>query len=177
MKRIEIGKRARKHKGYFALVDDSDYLDLVRHNWTAQHIPLTGGFYAYRWVATQDGRSRIYMHRQVMGVGSDKQVDHRNHQTLDNRRGNLRVATRTQNAQNRKARRGFASRYKGITRREMDSKSRPWVTLIVHPTTKKQIRLGCFSTEEEAARAYDRAAVEHYGEFAHLNFPQPAGAA
>jgi hypothetical protein len=87
---------------------------------------------------------------------------------MDNRRANLRGATRAQNIRNRKK---FAnssgSKYKGINRYK--NKNR-WVARIMFE--KKRIHLGIFRNEIEAAKAYDRAAIKYHGEFASLNFPQ-----
>lgn len=98
------------------------------------------------------------MHREIVDA---PEVDHRNGDRVDNRRANLRAATHLQNCQN--ARPKGQSRFKGVSRyRER------WHARIKVPG--RRIDLGSFHDEESAARAYDVAAREHFGEFARLNF-------
>ena len=90
-------------------------------------------------------------------------VDHINRNTLDNRRENLRACTRNESNQNRKGG-GKASPYKGVHRSSVNR----WGAVI--RANGRNTWLGTFVNEEDAARAYDRAALEAYGEFAYLNF-------
>ncbi len=92
-------------------------------------------------------------------------VDHRNHDGLDNRRENLRPCTRKENQRNQKIQHGKASKFKGVFRDCPDK----WTSLIT--VNGRKIRLGNFALEEDAAKAYDKAAQQHFGEFACLNFP------
>lgn len=107
----------------------------------------------------------LYLHREVMApLASRAQVDHRDGNTLDNRRLNLRVATPGQQRANsrKKSDRAYSSRFKGVSRPKGCAR---WLAQI------RLRRIGYFATEEEAARAYDAAAVVEFGEFACLNFP------
>lgn len=90
-------------------------------------------------------------------------VDHKNHNTLDNRRRNLRFATQAQQNANRLKHYG-GSRFKGVYLR---SDGRKWVAQI--KTGSKARYLGSFETEELAARAYNREAKKAWGKFAKLN--------
>jgi len=93
-------------------------------------------------------------------------VDHINHDGMDNRSGNLRAASYSQNMYHRKKRSGATqSKYKGIYWRK---KNRKWQALITFE--RKRVHLGCFGDEIEAARVYDRAAMKYHGQFASLNF-------
>jgi hypothetical protein len=94
-------------------------------------------------------------------------VDHMNGDKLDNRRSNLRLATRGDNEANKRKRRGTTtSKYKGVTKIN-DGRQKCWRVSITVDT--KQIKVGTFYSEDEAAKAYNKAALEQWGEFAHLN--------
>ena len=96
-----------------------------------------------------------------------EQCDHISCDRLDNRRENLRVATRGQNAVNRKGH--GESVYLGVNRNKRNWQAQ--ITPLGSGRRGRKIYLGTFTTEEDAARAYDRAAREYHGEFARLNFP------
>lgn len=106
------------------------------------------------------------MHKMILpGV----EVDHIDGNPLNNRRSNLRPATRTQNQRNRrKQRKPVTSRYKGVC---LNRKTGKWIAYI-NPGGGKTIYLGSHRVEEDAARAYDEAARRHHGAFARLNFPE-----
>ena len=93
-------------------------------------------------------------------------IDHINHNGIDNRKANLRVATRAQNNRHTKKRIKSRSKYKGIY---FDRRDRVWYARIT--TNGKTKHLGSFKDEIEAAKAYDEAARKYHGEFAGLNFP------
>jgi hypothetical protein len=118
------------------------------------------------------------MHRLVLSrvlgrpLQKNEQADHINQNGLDNRRQNLRIATPSQNHANKAKGRGdFSSLYKGVYIRK-DRLHLGWYACVGSNKSKTpKIYLGRYETEEEAARAYDRKAIEIYGEFASLNFP------
>jgi hypothetical protein len=136
----------------------------------AMDVPLVWGFWqAFRtdgndkWYAHSKQRN-VYLHRLLMPPPLGFITDHKNRDGLDCRRSNLRFATRAQNSQN-KAHPRTASVFKGVSKKA----GRRWSALIT--VNKKKIHLGHFDTAEEAARAYDAAAIEYFKEFAALNFP------
>jgi len=136
-----------------ALVDDADFLELSRFQWS---IHTTG--YAQRRVGTE----RIYMHMAIVGKG----FDHRNGDRLDNRRINLRPATRSQNNMNKGLRSDNRSGWIGVGFYEPFGKWRARIKL-------GRIERATFhETPREAAVARDRMAKELHGEFARLNFPE-----
>ncbi|KPL25465.1 MAG: hypothetical protein AMJ75_01080 [Phycisphaerae bacterium SM1_79] len=107
------------------------------------------------------------MHRQILKVPDHMFVDHINHNGLDNRKANLRPATRTQNNRNRRKvhKANFHSKYKGLTWYKREKR---WAVRIMADGNSKFI--GYFQNEIEAAKAYDTAAKKYHGEFAVLNF-------
>lgn len=158
-------------KGQVTIVDDELFEELNQWSWYA-HIPSEGKFYAARGQRLNRKNKIIYLHRMVLEIkvgrklGRGEEVDHVNRETLDNRQGNLRLCTRSQNNFNRAPPPGMTSRFKGVS---WDNWSCKWSAAItVH---NKSRRLGRFTCEEEAARAYDEAARLFGGEFAYLNFP------
>ena len=110
------------------------------------------------------------MHRLLMGT-PPCQVDHKNRDTLDNRKENLRLANSKKNAQNRKVRADSATGYKGVYWRAGRNKYR----VVIRSEGKSKV-VGHFSDPVQAARAYDKAALELFGEYACLNFPQNSSA-
>jgi hypothetical protein len=149
-------------QGRVAIVDDRDFETLNRYKWYAQKIGNT--LYAARHAT---GRHRtIYMHRQIPGITDPGIfVDHRNGNGLDNRRQNLRLATKTENARNRPAPKNNTSGFKGVHWHKQGNAYRARIKV-----NGKNIHLGLFPTPTEAARAYDQAARKYFGEFARTNF-------
>ena len=143
--------------GFCAYVDAADYEWLSQFHWH-----MDNG-YAIR----REGSKTIYMHREIMKAPKGMIVDHKNRNKLDNTPDNLRVGTRQENLRNAGKRIGTTSRFKGVSRK----KGRDvWTAQIGIDRDVKS--LGTYYDEIEAARAYDQAAVEHFGEFARLNFPE-----
>ena len=143
--------------GLYAYVDAADYEEINRHHWR-----LVGGGYAGRY-----GKGKcILMHRQIMNPPEGMVVDHLSGNRLDNTRDNLRVSTRQQNARNQGKHRGARSHFKGVGYSKQHER---WFARIYFEG--RQVWLGLFDDEVEAAHAYDRKAAELFGEFAHLNFP------
>jgi hypothetical protein len=152
-------------KGLTAKVDDEDYdAVLAAGPWHAvKPNSKSGGYYAQRRVKVAEGGPRRlqYMHSFLTGY---RRTDHRNCDGLDNRRGNLRETTMTQNGANARPRRGGSSEYKGVS---WDTTQGKWRAQL---STKGRCHyLGSFLDERAAAAAYNRAAVDHFGEYARIN--------
>lgn len=142
-------------RGKVAIVDDEDFEWLSQWKWCAG----CAGKYALRG----HERRALYMHRFILGASAGTLVDHVNGNGLDNRRCNLRLCTTRENSRNQRGR----ALYKGVYRdfRRADG---VWRARIKLPD--KTLHIGAFDTPEAAARAYDAAAIKHFGDFARLNF-------
>ena len=166
-RRVRYGyafRHIRLTQGQKAIVDVEDYEWLSRVKWFADKSERS--YYAARMVYGVFGRKKVWMHREIQPVRIGKFVDHINGNGLDNRKCNLRPATREQNAWNmRKQQRKCSSRYKGVSWLKEQGK---WRVRILYKGTR--IPLGCFDDEAAAARAYDSKAKELFGEYAKPNF-------
>lgn len=146
----------------YALVDGEDYEQLAKHKWYAIKSGKT--FYAARHTSRKLGKRRqIRMHREILNIPEGMECDHRSHNGLDNRKKSLRICTHQQNQHNRRLEVGRTSQYKGV--QQCNGKWRATIRI-----NKQPIHLGYFSSEAEAAKAYDKKAKELFGEFALTNF-------
>ena len=135
----------------FALIDPSDGPLVLPYKWS------TAGRYAF---AIIDGK-RVMMHRLILDPPDDLLVDHEDGDGLNNQRYNLRACTHSENMRNRNKASG-ESKFKGVW-----LSRNSWRAEI--NLNGKKIRLGSFDTETKAAKAYDRAAIELFGDFAKTN--------
>jgi len=120
---------------------------------------------SYGYVRTTYKKKKLKLHRIIMNVTDSKIfVDHINHNKLDNRKCNLRLCNRSQNQMNRKINKNNTSKYKGVY---WNKNANKWIARI--SINKKNIHLGCFNNEIDAAKAYNQYAIENVGEFALLN--------
>lgn len=146
--------------GDFAIVDDEDYEAVSAFKWRKNK----SGKECYPVTGHNDSGGVRFLHRVIMRAPKGSMVDHKNGDVLDNRKENLRFCSYTENARNM-APRGGTSRFKGV--RWLTGKNR-WKAEI--GMDKRRVHIGYFTNEEDAARAYDHAALQHYGEFARTNF-------
>lgn len=152
-------------QGQQAIVDDADFDWLNRWKWRALKSGKT--FYASRAVQRGLRRKTIYMHRFILGLGDGdtREADHIKGDGLDNRRSNLRIATHAENSANRRLSKNNTSGYNGVSWRKREKKWRAQIKV-----GQKHISLGRYDDPIDAARAYDKAARKHFGEFARTNF-------
>jgi hypothetical protein len=160
-------------QGGFAIVDFDDYERVKLHNWRASKTSQSTT-YAVTDVKEpgrlkSNGRHQffqsLHMHRLITSAPSQRYVDHKNLNGLDNRKANLRVCSSSQNQMNkRRSRTKRHGQYKGVYFREKEQKweARIWVG-------GRSVALGYFANEADGARAYNAAALKYFGEFARLN--------
>ena len=158
-------KRILLTQNIFVLIDDEDYLLVNQYKWYVSWSKTH--WYAMTGPSKKTGDKQLYMHRLIMNALPGQEVDHKEHYEdhIDNRRSNLRLCIHAENGCNqRKQLKKTSSQYKGVT---WDKRHQKWMAQIM--VNNKNIYLGLFIDEVEAARAYNAAAIEHFGEFAKLN--------
>lgn len=154
MKEIQLSNCDR-----VALVDDEDFPLLNRHTWRRMASGKT-----QEYAATEVRGKVIFMHNLIFPVGSARVADHKDRNGLNNQKDNLRECGHGQNSANACKINGCSSQYKGVNRNKGRWQAGIW-------TGERRRHLGTFDDEQAAARAYDAAAKEQWGEFALLNFP------
>lgn len=151
-------------QGLWAIVDESDYRWLMQWAWCATYCPSTRGYYAIRAEVDSDGKHHTFkMHREILSLERDDQRngDHKNKCGLDNRRKNLRPASREENAQNASVRKDNTSGYKGLN---WHKRGQTWQVRVQAGKIRKHI--GYFKEFEKALAALIAATKALHGEFA-----------
>ncbi len=154
-------------QGRVTIVDDEDFEWLAQWRWN-YYKERTHGGYAHRTTSGAGGikRHHLLMHREIMSpIPDGMEIDHINGDKLDNRRCNLRFATRQQNRHNCSRYSNSTTGIKGVALRK--KKTRPFQAHIC--VEGKKIHLGYFPTIESASEAYNHAAIRLHGSFARLN--------
>lgn len=160
---------------FTVLYDDEDEELVSKYTWC---IEKNGYCRGNLLGSRESSKTKTSFHRLVMNLNDrNLTIDHINHNKLDNRKENLRIATMSQNARNRKASSNGNSKYLGVsyktyTRKNKNGTTKTYTSIRAGIRINKvPICIGYFKTEEEAGRAYDKMAKLHHGEFANLNFP------
>lgn len=159
-------KKIKLTRGKYAIVDDEDYEELVKHKWYAV-MGKSGNFYAkrdYRIKERVNVKSCL-MHRHIAKCPRNMSVDHANGDGLDNRKSNLRVCTVQENNWNMRVQtKNKHSKYKGVTFCSYTKKFKAYYSM-----NDRQIYIGRFEDERSAGLAYNNAVKIAFGEFARLN--------
>lgn len=155
-------QQVRLSRGLFALVDDCDFPKINKHKWCV--CGKDNNWYAMTII----NRKTVLMHRFILEIKEKLvYVDHINHNSLDNRRENLRLCGNSENQHNSKKHRDNTSGYKGVY---WNKSAKKWIAYI--NIKKKGKHIGAFEDKIEAAKAYDKYAISIFGEFANPNFKQ-----
>ena len=153
----------KKGKLNECIIDDISLPEVIKYRWY-----IHSGGYVVTDKGSRKNKKSIFLHRLLMNdqLYGDLQVDHIDGNPLNNRGDNLRVVTHHQNQMNRRADKNTFSKHKGV----YSDHGRGIRACIQHEGI--YYNLGNFKTEEAAARAYDKKAIELFGEYARLNFPK-----
>lgn len=146
----------------FAQVDDEDFQKCSEYKWFT--VKGTQTYYAARTLRRVKGKTKKqYLHHFILNLSTG--VDHKNSNGLDCQKHNLRQATKAENNRNRSKTPNLSSKYKGVSLHKQSNRFMAKVAV-----NSKNIYLGSFNSEIEAAKAYDKVAKIYHGEFAKLNF-------
>ena len=161
---LELSRRGPHEQKRFALIDQDDYERLAKTKWFACRSGKS--LYATATSIRHLAKHHLQMHRYVLRAEPGQMVDHISGDTLDNRKQNLRIVTPTENARNsrRQTFPGKTSVFKGVSWSERDGRWHAQIT-----DQGQNISLGLFDDAQNAARAYDAAALERFGEYARTN--------
>ena len=167
MKLIDVS--TPKYPCKYVIVDDIDYDNVMRFPWCLHKRRGQNLFYAHckmciGCISGKQVHCHMLLHRFILKPPRDKDIDHKDHNGLNCRRGNIRICTSSQNMQNQESRSG-SSQYKGVSWRPSE---RIWTAQISMNHVRHH--LGCFRDEIKAAKIYDAKAIELFGDFACTNF-------
>lgn len=167
---VQMTKEIILTQGMFSLIDDSDFDLVSQYTWHASSNGKT--FYAETCMNIEQNQKTLRMHRLIMGLdfGDKRRVDHRDGNGLLNTRNNLRLATNSQNNHNARTRSDNTSGYRGVKCNK--SSKNKWIAEISDGDKRRYI--GSFPDAISAAKAYDEAALEIFGEFSKTNFSETA---
>lgn len=158
-------KKIKLNKGKFAIIDDDDYERVSKKIWWCEVKKNKKAIYACNslYIKEKQRVTTLRMHRFIMGAKKGVQIDHINGNGLDNRKSNLRFCTNSQNRRNTSvSKKKAGSNFKGV-----DFKNGLWRSRIT--IDKKQIHLGYFKNEIDAAKNYEEAAKKLFGNFYKIN--------
>ena len=156
-----------KH-GEIALVDDEDYERCQAYSWYVHYKSKTTFYVAGILIKERRGPTvSCYLHKFIMNAQKGQRADHKDRNTLNNQKSNLRFSTHTQNNQNVGRKSNNKTGYKGIGYLRGAKKWRACIG-----SSGKRYYSDLVDTKEEAALEYDKLAKTHHGEFACLNFPE-----
>lgn len=158
-------RKIRLQNGKYTLVDDGDYDQFCMYKWYEDALG-----YVRRVIYLGGGRKNqksktFLLHREILKTPKGYETDHINRNRLDNRRKNLRIATRQQNGCNRALQLNNTTGLRGVI---WNKHRKKWMAQIKENQSNHY--LGLFERKEDAAKAYDEAASKYFGIFAQKNY-------
>jgi hypothetical protein len=156
-------KELKLTKGYVAIVDDEDFEIVSQWHWSATK--CCDKVYARRTQRYGNKKVQVYLHRYLMNIHlCDKTVfcDHKDRDTMNNQKSNLRVCTAAENQRNKTKKRNGMHKYMGVSANH----KRFSASLSLNG---KRVYIGTYDTQEEAAIAYNKKKIEVHGDFVNLN--------
>lgn len=155
MKKIPLYTGRFTRVSAYALVDDEDYETLSAYKWRLDHYGYAAN------VRRINGKTKtVFMHGYLLPHPKGTEIDHINRNPCDNRKSNLRIATRSQNNMNSKRRVNNTSGIRGVSLHKQTGKWRAYISY-----NGKQINLGLFWNIKDAAQVRKQKATELYGGF------------
>jgi len=146
-------------QGQYALVDDENYDELNKHKWCAMYSKSINSFYAARNISNGRNKQKtVFMHRCILKVMNNDCIDHINHNTLDNRKLNIRDVTKSQNAMNAGVQKNNKSGHKGVYFDKANGKWRATISI-----NYKKLHIGYYTSLIEAINARKKAEEYHFG--------------
>lgn len=166
---MEFVLETKKFGKQVVLVDAQDSWLLTQYRWYLWSTKRHSGIYVVASESNKNPKQIHYkrLHQLILKADAGQIVDHVNGNPLDNRRKNLRITNSSGNNKNAGKRRNSKGKFKGVHYSTREKKFKAQVQC-----DGKKINLGTYLSEVEAAKAYDIAALQYFGEFARLNFPQ-----
>lgn len=167
---MEIKIKSRSYGEKIFFIDEEDYEKVSKKKWRLKKSSSknTEKFYVISQTNGVFPPKTIRLHRYILNCPEDKIVDHKDGDTLNCKKENLRICTPEGNNRNRQKIKGVhTSNYKGVS--FVKSRGNRLAQIKIG---NKRKNLGRYNSEIEAARIYDRAAFENFGEFAVLNFKE-----
>ena len=162
---MEFIIKSRKYGEIIVLIDEDDFEKVSKHKWRVLNDTKRNVLYIRTSYWEGEQRKDLFIHRLIMNTPKGLMTDHINGNPLDNRKSNLRICTNSENQHNSIKHRGNkTSIYKGVSYYKRDKN---WECRII--VNKEPVRLGKYKTEDQAALAYNVAALQHFGEFARFN--------
>jgi|ERR1035437_699119 hypothetical protein len=143
-----------------AFIDEEDYERVNKYLWCVDYKPSSDTYFAFTHIKGK----KTYLHSFILNTPKGLQVDHKDHDGLNDVRNNIRICTQTQNNANNRKMKNTSSKYKGVSWTRNYGK---WEAYIKINKIKKN--LGYFTSEKDATLAYNKTAIKLFGEFALLN--------
>lgn len=161
---MELVIESKKHGRHIVYYDECDHEIVSQYNWCLHKGDTTLYVRANAWNKETKKSFHPYMHRLILAVVKSQQIDHKDHNGLNNRRDNLRLCNGSENGYNKPPALNNSTGYKGV--HYYKKRDNYQVNIVVG---KKRIHGGYFKKIEDAAKKYNELALKYHGEFAYLN--------